>query len=281
MIKKVVIPAAGLGTRLLPITKELPKEMLPLFFKDKNGKICLKPMLQAVFEQLYDAGFREFGFIVGRAKRAIEDHFTLDKSFIKYLKSTNKADLASELQNFYEKICSSTIVFINQPEPRGFDDAVLMARSFTKNEPFLMHAGDDIVLSPNNHHLKRMMEVFEKRAADVVFLVEEVEDARKYGVMVGKEVEPCMFKVEKIIEKPKKPPSNLAVIAVYLFKPIIYEAIEKVRPDAGGEIQLADALQALLDQRCKLYALKLSSNEKRIDIGTPETYLKALKDVLG
>jgi UTP--glucose-1-phosphate uridylyltransferase len=279
MIKKVVIPAAGLGTRLLPITKELPKEMLPLFFKGKNDKICLKPMLQAVFEQIYGAGFREFGFIVGRGKRAIEDHFTLDKSFVEYLKNTNKADLARELQNFYEKTCDSTIVFINQPEPKGFGDAVFMARSFTKNEPFLMHAGDDIVLSPANHHLKRMIEVFEKHDADAVFLVEKVEDARKYGVMVGKEVELGMFRVEKIIEKPKKPPSNLAVIAIYLFKPIIYEAIKKVRPDSSGEIQLADALQVLLDQRCKLYALKLSSKEKRIDIGTPETYLKALKEV--
>lgn len=280
MIKKVVIPAAGLGLRLLPITKELPKEMLPLFFKEKKkNKIYLKPMLQAVFEQLYDAGFREFGFIVGRGKRAIEDHFTQDKSFIEYLKSTNKTDLARGLQNFYEKICDSTIIFINQPEPKGFGDAVSMARSFTKNESFLIHAGDDIVLSPDNHHLKRMMELFEKRDADAVFLVEEVENAREYGVITGKETEPGIFKVEKIIEKPQKPPSNLAVIAVYLFKPIIYDAIEKVKPDASGEIQLADALQTLLDRRHRLYALKLGPDEKRIDIGTPETYLKALKEV--
>lgn len=279
MIKKVVIPAAGRGTRLLPITKELPKEMLPLFFKEEKVKVRLKPMLQAVFEQLYGAGFREFSFIVGRGKRVIEDHFTPDRSFIKYLKSVDKTELANEMQNFYEKICDSTIVFINQPEPKGFGNAVFMAKPFTKNEPFLMHAGDDIVLSLNNHHLKRMMEIFEKQDADAVFLVEKVEDPRRYGVMVGKEIESHTFQVEKVIEKPKKPPSNLAVVAIYIFKPIIYEAIEKVRPDASGEIQLADALQALLDWRCKLYALELGSNEKRIDIGTPETYLETLKEV--
>ena len=102
MIRKVVIPAAGLGTRLLPITKELPKEMLPVFFKEKSGRVCLKPMSQAVFEQLYDVGFREFCFIVGRGKRAIEDHFTPDWDFVEYLR--NKAELVDELQRFYTKI---------------------------------------------------------------------------------------------------------------------------------------------------------------------------------
>ena len=280
MIKKVVVPAAGLGTRLLPITKELPKEMLPLFFKGKSGRVRLKPMLQAIFEQLYDEGFREFGFIVGRGKRAIEDHFTSDYSFVEYLKNKDKPELADELQEFYRKISDSTIIFINQPEPKGFADAVYQAKVFTQNEPFLMHAGDDFVFSKNNTHLKRMIKIFEQRNADVTFLVEEVEDPRKYGVMIGNAVEPYLFEVKRVIEKPKKPPSNLAVIALYVFKPVIYEAIEKVKPDKGGEIQLADAIQLLLNWQCKLYALKLRPGERRIDIGTPETYLETLKSVL-
>jgi len=278
VIKKVVIPAAGLGTRLLPITKELPKEMLPLFFKGKGGKVHLKPMLQAIFEQLYDEGFREFGFIVGRGKRAIEDHFTPDYGFVEYLK--NKPELAGELQEFYDKISDSTIVFINQPKPKGFADAIYQAKVFTQNESFLMHAGDDLVFSRNNHHLKRLRKIFEQRNADVAFLVEEVEDPRKYGVVIGKEVEPYLFEVEKVIEKPKKPISNLAVIALYVFKPVIYKGIEKAKPDKRGEMQIADAVQVLLKRRCKVYALKLRPDERRIDIGTPETYLETLKGVL-
>jgi len=280
VIKKVVIPAAGLGTRLLPITKELPKEMLPLFFKGKDDKVHLKPMLQAIFEQLYDEGFREFGFIVGRGKRAIEDHFTPDYSFVEYLKNKNKQELTGELQEFYRKISDSILVFINQPKPTGFADAVYQARVFTQNEPFLMHAGDDLVFSRNNRHLKRLMKIFEQRNADVAFLVEEVEDPQKYGVVIGKEVEPYLFEVENVIEKPKKPISNLAVIALYVFNPVIYEGIERAKPDEKGEMQIADAIQVLLKRRCKIYALKLRPGERRIDIGTPETYLETLKGVL-
>ncbi|MHA1834748.1 MAG: sugar phosphate nucleotidyltransferase, partial [Candidatus Baldrarchaeia archaeon] len=272
--------AAGLGTRLLPITKELPKEMLPVFFKERNGRMCLKPMLQAVFEQLYAVGFREFGFIVGRGKRAIEDHFTSDDSFIEQLKNSGKAELANGLQDFYEKINNSNILFINQPKPKGFGDAVYKAKLFTGNESFLMHAGDDLVFSQDNSHLRRIMRLFEHYDADAAFLVEEVGDPRMYGVIKGNEVEPNVFEVEEVIEKPREPPSNLAIIALYVFKPVIYKAIENVKPDVNGEIQLADALQLLLEWKCKLYASKLGSTEHRIDIGTPETYLKAIKNVL-
>ena len=280
MIKKVIVPAAGLGTRLLPVTKELPKEMLPVFFKGKNGKVHLKPLLQTVFEQLYDEGFREFGFIVGRGKRAIEDHFTTGYGFVEYLKKKNKTDLVSKLQEFYNKINASTIVFINQPEPKGFGDAVYKAKAFTQKEPFLVHAGDNFVISEGNRHLKRMIRMFEDREADAVFLVEEVEDPRRYGVMIGNEISPCVFEVEKVIEKPKEPPSSLAIIATYVFKPTIYEAIEKVKPDESGEIQLTDAIQLLLDWQCDIYALKLKPGERRIDIGLPETYLETVRGIL-
>lgn len=280
MIRKVVIPTAGLGTRLLPITKELPKEMLPIFFKKKNGRVCLKPMLQAVFEQLYVAGFREFCVIVGRGKRAIMDHFTPDWDFIKYLKGGNKVEQADELQEFYSKIANSTMIFMSQPKPKGFGDAIYTGKPFTENQPFLLHAGDDLVLSQNNDHLKRMMKAFERYDADATFLVEKVEDPRRYGVVVGDKINSHVLKVREVIEKPKKPPSNLASIALYIFKPIIYKAIEQVKPDESGEIQLADALQVLIDWKCKLYALELKPGERRIDIGTPETYLEILKTSL-
>ncbi|NWG11551.1 hypothetical protein HXY33_07410 [Candidatus Bathyarchaeota archaeon] len=279
MLKKAVIPAAGLGTRLLPITKELPKEMLPIVALMRNGQPCLKPMLHAIFEQLYDAGFREFAFIVGRGKRAIEDHFSPDEDFIRNLEDKNKEDLACELQEFYNKINKSTIVFINQPKPKGFGDAVNRAAIFTGNENFLMQAGDDLILSKNNSHLRRATQIFEKYNADTLFLVEEVQDPGKYGVITGKEIKPDIFQVTNIIEKPKKPPSNLAIIALYLFKPIIYKAISEVEPDKNGEMQLADALKILVEWNCKVYGLKLSPAEKRVDIGTAESYLAMLKSV--
>ena len=146
-IKKVVITAAGLGTRLLSVTTEMPKEMLPLFCMGSNGDLLLKPVLQLIFEQLYEVGFREFCFIVGRGKRSIEDHFTPDYSYVELLRKRGKEGLAMELEEFYRKVESSVIAWINQPEPRGFGDAVLRAEPFVDNEPFLVHAGDTYVIS--------------------------------------------------------------------------------------------------------------------------------------
>ena len=280
MLKKAVIPAAGLGTRLLPITKELPKEMLPVVALSKKGELCLKPMLQAVFEQLYGADFREFAFIVGRGKRAIEDHFSPDESFIQNLRNKNKKSPAEELQEFYEKINNSSIVFINQPKPKGFGDAVGRAALFTGEEKFLMQAGDDLIISKNNSHLKRAAKTFEEYDADAIFLLEEVPDPGKYGVITGKEIKPGIFKVASIVEKPLMPLSNLAIVALYIFKPIIYEAIKKVKPDKNGEIQLTDALKLLVSWNCKVYGLKLKSNERRIDIGTAESYLEMLRSTV-
>jgi UTP--glucose-1-phosphate uridylyltransferase len=277
LVKKAVIPAAGLGTRLLPITKEMPKEMLPVIALMKNGQPSLKPMLQAIFEQLYDTGFREFAFIVGRGKRAIEDHFSPDDDFVQYLESKNRKDSAEDLQEFYQKIGDSNIVFINQPKPKGFGDAVGRAKLFTGNEEFLIQAGDDLIISKNNNHLKRVTKTFEEYAADALFLVEEVPCPSKYGVITGKEVQPDMFQVTNIVEKPAKPLSNLAIIALYIFKPIIYKAIAEVKPDKNGETQLTDAIRLLIRWNCKVYGLKLKSDEKRVDIGTAESYLEMLK----
>jgi len=275
-----VIPAAGLGTRLLPITKELPKEMLPIIALMKNGQPCLKPMLQAIFEQLYDAGFREFAFIVGRGKRAIEDHFSPDEDFIQLLENRNREDLAKELKGFYNKINTSSIVFINQPKPNGFGDAVGRAILFTGNENFLMQAGDDLIISKNNSHLNRAIETFEKYDVDTLFLVEKVPNPQNYGVITGEKVKLGLFRVTNIVEKPKKPPSNLAIVALYIFKPIIYKAIKKVQPDEKGEIQLADAVKLLVEWNCNVYGLALNPSERRIDIGTAESYLAMLKSLV-
>ena len=140
-LEKVVITAAGLGTRLLPMSKEMPKEMLPIFVRGVNG-LALKPLLQALFEQLYSFGFRDFCFVVGRGKRSIEDHFTPDRGFVKLLRDRGKSALARELESFYEMVENSRILFVNQPEPKGFGHAVLMARPFVGDGLFVVYACD-------------------------------------------------------------------------------------------------------------------------------------------
>jgi UTP--glucose-1-phosphate uridylyltransferase len=277
-VKKAVIPAAGLGTRLFPATKEQPKEMLPIFARGSNGQICVKPLLQLIFETLFEEGVREFCFIIGKAKRAIEDHFTPDYQVTKLLQSKGKKEVAEELERFYRMIEESTIVWVNQPEPKGFGDAVNRAQSFIKDENFIVYAGDDYIISPQKTYLKNLTNEHVQRKATATFIVEEVKNPRPYGVIEGKLLDKNnIFEVKKIVEKPKKPPSKLAVVAVYLFNPIIFEALKNVKSDVKGEIQLTDALQILINGGFKVYAIKLQPDELRVDIGTPETYWKALE----
>lgn len=276
MIRKVVITAAGFGTRLLTVTKEQPKEMLPLFIKDNGGNLCVKPLLQMVFEQLYDYGFREFCFIIGRGKRVIEDHFTIDRDFIRQLNDKAKYSLASTLEQFYRKIEDSMIVWINQPEPKGFGHAVLMAKAFISNESFIVHAGDTYIISKNNNPIKRLIEAHEKKRAEVTLLLKEVENPKHYGVAEIQEQNGEAFNVRKVIEKPEKPPTNLAIMPIYIFNPSIMTILEKTQPSLYGEIQLTDGIQKTIDEGLKVQAIKLKEDEIRLDVGTPETYWEAL-----
>jgi len=276
MIRKVVIPAAGLGTRLFPATKEQPKEMLPIFSKSSNGDISIKPLLQLVFEQLYEVGFREFCFVVGREKRAIEDHFTPDSNCLSLLNNKRKTDQAADLESFYLKLKTSTLIWVNQPEPKGFGDAVLSAQPFVQNEPCLVHAGDTYIISDAAIHLRQLIMTYERYSADVAFIVQEIENPKEYGVIDAKELENGIFQVKAAVEKPAKPPSNLAIMAIYVFNPVIFKALEKTVPGKGEEIQLTDAIQKLVDWKLNVYAVLLSPNDVRLDIGTPETYWEAL-----
>ena len=151
-IRKAVITAAGSGSRLLPFSKETPKEMLPYCARARDGRLILKPILEVVYESLHDHGYRKFCFVVGRGKRSIEDYFLIDDS-AKY--STN-----SDLQDFYKKIRSSHIMYVQQSSPRGFGDAVLKAKLFAGKDSFLLHAGDDVILSPGNDHIQRLEAAF-------------------------------------------------------------------------------------------------------------------------
>jgi len=276
MIRKVVIPSAGLGTRLFPATKEQPKEMLPIFSKTTNSSIAVKPLLQMVFEQLHDAGFREFCFVVGRGKRSIEDHFTPDHNSVSMLESLGKSGPASDLDGFYRRLKTSTIIWVNQPEAKGFGNAVVMAQPFVQNEQCLVHAGDTYIISKDTKHIKLLINTFERIHADAAFIVQEIEKPQQYGIIEAKETENGIYKVEAAIEKPEKPPTNLAIMPIYVFHPVIFKALEKTKPGKGGEIQLTDAIQKLIDWGLNVYAVKLSPNEVRLDIGSPETYWEAL-----
>jgi UTP--glucose-1-phosphate uridylyltransferase len=260
MVRKVIIPAAGLGTRLFPATKEQPKEMLPIFSKTPNGDMMVKPVVQLVFEQLHDAGLREFCFIVGRGKRGIEDHFTQDAKCIRTLEGMGKNGLASELEGFYDKLDTSTILWVNQPEAKGFGNAVLMAQPFIQNECCLV-----------------LLEGFERFNADAAFLVLEIENPKQYGIVEGEEVEPGIIRVKSVVEKPETPKTKLAIMAMYVFQPTIFKALEATEPGKNGEIQLTDAIQKLIDWGLKVYAVKLDNRYEHLDIGSPERYWQALE----
>jgi len=269
-IIKTVITAAGMGTRLLPYTKETPKEMMPIYSNTKAGQVILKPILQVIFESIYDFGVRDYCFVVGRGKRSIEDHFlTFDKN--------NSSNQRNELLDFFNKIQKSNLLYVQQSSAIGFGDAVYQGKSFAENDNFLLHAGDDVILSEDNNHLKRLEQAFFKYDADIAFLVTRIKNPRKYGVIEGKKAKSGVIMVKNLEEKPEKPKSNLAVIATYIFKPMIFEELKKVKPDKNGEVQLADAIQSVI-KKGKTVAIELKPNEKRIDVGTPESYIHCLKD---
>ncbi|MCR6693165.1 MAG: sugar phosphate nucleotidyltransferase [archaeon YNP-LCB-003-016] len=261
--------AGGLGTRLLPMSKELPKEMMPIFLKGINDDIILKPLLQALFEQFYSVGFREFCFVVGRGKRAIEDHFTPDWKYVELLEENGKIAFANELKSFYGMIEKSRIMWVNQPEPRGFGHAVLMAESFVGNDPFFVAAGDTYIAS--NDFIVNMIDLFSNKHLSAVLLLQRVLDPSQYGVAVVDG-----GRVLKVVEKPKEFVSDLAIMPFYIFDPVVMKIIPQLKPGVSNEIQLTDAIQRLIEIG-RVEAVFLSDNILRFDIGTPRTYWEAIK----
>ena len=254
---------------MLPFSKETPKEMLPVCVKSKTGQIILKPILEIIYDSLYDCGYREFCIVVGRGKRSIEDYFLIDDSD-NYSKN-------EDLQNLYKKIHESHITYVQQSSPKGFGDAVLKARPFSNNDPFLLHAGDDVILSPNNDHIRRLEDAFFSYNADLVFLVDKVNDPTNYGVVEGENIGTGLIKVEGLEEKPNLPKTNMVVIATYIFRPSIFEKLQNVKPDRNGEIQLTDAIQTLIGNGLCI-AVELKPKEKRLDVGTPENYIACINE---
>ena len=236
----------------------------------------MKPILQVIFESLYDYKIKDFCFIVGRTKRSVEDHFTPNFDLLDLLKKEKKKDLQIELNDFFKKLIKSNIVFITQAKPVGFGDAIQYGEKFATDDYFLLHAGDDIVISKENHHLKRLENSFKKYKADIACLIEEVENPSQYGVVSGMILENGVIDIKKIDEKPKKPKSKNAVIAIYIFKPKIFKYLALVKKQSTPQNQLSDAFDMALKKGERIIGVFLKRNEKRIDIGTPKTYSKLL-----
>jgi len=264
IIRKAVFPVAGLGTRFLPATKASPKEMLP---------IVDKPLIQYAAEEAEAAGADQLVFITGRNKRSIEDHFDKAYELESELKSAGKAKLLDIVRNVLP--ASVTCVYVRQAEPRGLGHAVLCSKSVVGHEPFFVLLADDLIRSPAKGVVAQMAEVYERFGTSVL-AVQEVprEETKQYGIV---QVEPGPegeLRVTSIVEKPdpSKAPSNLAVVGRYLLTPRIFEKLEQTDPGAGGEIQLTDAIAALLkDEPVIAYPFE----GKRYDCGSKLGYLEA------
>lgn len=274
-IEKVVLPVAGSGTRLLPITKEQPKEMLPVFSNTSTGEKRVVPIIQLIFEQLFSENYRNFCFIVGRNKRIIEDHFTSDDVLINSLHSQKKDQYSKELMNFFNKINQSQIMWVNQSQPLGFGHAVLQSKSYVNNNRFLLHAGDTIIFSKNNNHIKKLIQTHKKTKAVASFIVQQIDDPRHYGVIDGN-ISENIIKVNNLEEKPLRPKTNLAILPLYIFEPIIFQYIENLKPIKHGEIQLTEAIIDMVNDGLDVYAIDLSKEILHMDIGNPQSYWDSL-----
>lgn len=261
-IKKAIIPAAGLGTRFLPATKAQPKEMLP---------IVDKPTLQFIIEEAVESGIEEILIITGRNKSSIENHFDKSVELELELESKGKNDLLKQVREITNMV---NIHYIRQKEPKGLGHAIYCAKSFIGNEPFAVLLGDDIVHA-DKPCLKQMIEVYSEYKTSILG-VQEVErkEVSKYGIVVGKHIEGQIYKVKDLVEKPKieEAPSNVAILGRYIINPTIFKILENIKPDAGGEIQLTDALRELVKQE-PIYAYSFKG--RRYDVGDKQGFLEA------
>ena len=264
-VRKAVLPVAGWGTRFLPATKAMPKEMFP---------IIDKPVIQFIVEECLDAGIENIIFVTGRHKRPIEHHFDINTDLEKHLESCGKTEL---LKNIMEISRLINPIYIRQKEQLGLGHAVLEAEPVVGYEPFIVCLGD-VILKDEENVLSRMMEVY-KRFGNSVIAVFEVEekDVSKYGIINGRYIEKDIYIIDDLVEKPKveEAPSRLAIVGRYLFTPRIFEKLKITPPGKGGEIQLTDAIKLLLEEEA-VYAIKIDS--KVYDTGTPMGYIQTILD---
>jgi len=260
---KAVIPVAGLGTRMLPLTKSQPKEMLPVYDR---------PAIQYVVEEATDSGINDILLITGKGKRAIEDYFSPNLELEAFLKERGKTGEISLIRNIAPE---ADIYYVRQKEPRGLGDAVMYAENHVGTEPFIVLLGDDIILN-SVPASRQLMEAYWKYDSPVIG-VERVpeEDVSRYGIISpGKSLENGIFQVEELVEKPnpEDAPSNYAIIGRYLLTPEIFTYLRETKPDGKGEIQLTDALRRY-NREHPMVAVELEGT--RLDVGGMEGWLMA------
>lgn len=263
-IRKAVIPAAGFGTRFLPETKAMPKEMLP---------IVDKPTIQYIVEEIKASGIDQILIISGHAKRAIEEHFDSSPELEQHLYESGKMDLLREVR----KVASVKIHYTRQQYMRGLGDAILCAKDFIDGEPFGVILGDDVVYNANGEPaLRQLMDQYEKTGGTVIGCqVVKPEQVSSYGIVDGvKTDDPNLLKVKDMIEKPsvEEAPSRFAVLGRYVITPEVFAVLEQTKPGKGGEIQLTDALRVMAHNG-SVYAYNFTG--KRYDTGNKLGYLKA------
>jgi UTP--glucose-1-phosphate uridylyltransferase len=269
-LRKAVIPAAGFGTRFLPETKALPKEMLP---------VVDKPVIQYVVEEAVASGIKDIIIVTGALKRAIEDHFDAPNAeLIKNLEAGGKLQLLEETRKISEL---ANFIYIRQKGLYGNGTPVLSARPAIDNEFFAVLWGDEFIRS-NPPRLAQMIKVYEKYGCAVISAVriDRKEDLRRYGIADIEKVEGNVFKIKKIVEKPEPElaPSNLATHGAYILPPEIFEILEKQQPGTGGEIYLPEAIDALIRTGYPVYACEIE-NGKYYDTGNKLEYLKTVVEI--
>ena len=264
MIKKCLFPAAGYGTRFLPATKAIPKEMLP---------VLTKPLLQYGVEEAISAGCDTMAIVTGRGKRAIEDHFDRSYELENQISGTSKESLMIGIKDIVQDY---TFSYTRQVEMKGLGHAILTGQTLIGDEPFAVILADDLCDNKNESVLTQMTELHKLHPNYCIVAIEEVpkEETHKYGVISGIEIEKNIFKVNDMVEKPdpKDAPSNLAIIGRYILIPEIFEVIKNTKPGKGGEIQITDALLTLA-KKGKVLAYKFEGS--RFDCGSVDGFVEA------
>jgi UTP--glucose-1-phosphate uridylyltransferase len=263
-----VVPVAGLGTRLLPATKSQPKEMLPV------GR---KPVVQYVVEELTRVGMRRILFVTGPGKASIENHFDLNEDLVATLRDSGKEELLAELA--FER-AQAQYFYTRQRQLLGLGHAVLCARPFVGEQPFVVALGDSIIgMHAESDVVGRMREVFVEKQAVAVIAFEEVaeDEVSQYGIARPKGAGGDVFEIEDLVEKPGRgeAPSRLAIAARYVLAPSVFAALARTEPGKGNEIQLTDAIRALVRAGGRTYGVRLHGAERRYDIGNFESYFRA------
>ncbi|HAQ39647.1 MAG TPA: UTP--glucose-1-phosphate uridylyltransferase [Clostridiales bacterium] len=264
-IRKAVIPAAGLGTRFLPVTKSIPKEMLP---------IVDKPTIQYIVEEIIASGIEDVLIITGRNKGSIEEHFDRAIELEDNLEKTQKQELLEEVRKISRMINIHTV---RQKDPLGLGHAVYCAKSFVGNEPFAVLLGDDVVDS-QKPCLKQMIEMFEQYNSTILGGQRvEWENVSKYGIVSGNKISDTVYSVKDLVEKPakEKAPTNIAILGRYIITPKIFEILENTHKGVGGEIQLTDGLRELCNIE-DVYAYTFEG--RRYDVGSKIGFLEATVD---